>query len=65
MSGGLIAGIVGITVVSGVIIGAFGSMAYMRVRQRRKAQAQVAFEAALQEQGLGLDETFEQVRHDS
>ena len=63
MSGGVIAAIVGITIVSGVIIGAFGSLVYMRLRQRRKAQAQVAFEAALQEQGLGLDETFEQVSH--
>ncbi len=28
---------------------------------RRKAQAEVAFEAALQDSGLGLDDAFEQV----
>jgi len=34
---------------------------YQMHRARRKAQAEVAFEAALQDSGLGLDDAFEQV----
>ena len=30
-------------------------------KARRKAEAEVAFEAALQDSGLGLDDAFEQV----
>ena len=35
--------------------------AFQMVKSRRKAQAEAAFDAALQDSGLGLDDAFEQV----
>lgn len=47
--------------VSSFILGLAVFAVYQMHRARRKAQAEVAFEAALQDSGLGLDDAFEQV----
>ena len=43
------------------MMAALAVVAYTRHKARRKAQAEVAFDAALQDSGLGLDDAFEQV----
>ena len=42
-------------------MGALAVLGFRWHKARRKAQAEVAFEAALQDSGLGLDDAFEQV----
>lgn len=42
-------------------MGALAVLGFKWHKARRKAQAEVAFEAALQDSGLGLDDAFEQV----
>ena len=63
MSGGAIAGIVVAASLSSFLLGLAVFAGYQMHRARRKAQAEVAFEAALQDSGLGLDDAFEQVCH--
>ena len=43
------------------MMAALAVVAYTWHKARRKAQAEVAFDAALQDSGLGLDDAFEQV----
>ena len=46
------------------LLGALAVLGWQWRKARLKAQAEVAFEAALQDSGLGLDDAFEQVsRH--
>lgn len=45
------------------MLAALAVLGYKWHKARRKAQAEVAFDAALQDSGLGLDDAFEQVRH--
>jgi len=61
LSGGAIASIIVAASVSSFILGSAVFAVYQMHRARRKAQAEVAFEAALQDSGLGLDDAFEQV----
>ena len=56
-----IALIVTSTILSCTLMGALAVLGYKRHKARRKAQAEVAFQAALQDSGLGLDDAFEQV----
>ena len=44
-----------------IVLGGAIAAAAHYVKARRRAQAEVAFEAALQDSGLGLDDAFEQV----
>lgn len=48
-------------VLSCTLVGALAVVGYRWHKTRQKAQADVAFEAALQDSGLGLDDAFEQV----
>ena len=48
-------------VLSCTLVGALAVLGYKWHKTRQKAQADVAFEAALQDSGLGLDDAFEQV----
>ena len=43
------------------LLGGLAALGFQRLRAKRKAQQEVAFEAALQDSGLGLDDAFEQV----
>lgn len=43
------------------MMAALAVLGYKWHKARRKAQAEVAFDAALQDSGLGLDDAFEQV----
>lgn len=61
LSGGAVAGIVVAVGLTSFLLGLAVFAGYQRHRARRKAQAEVAFEAALQDSGLGLDDAFEQV----
>lgn len=47
---------------AGVVLGFTVTTIMFVMRDRRKAQAEANFEAALQDSGLGLDEAFEQVK---
>ena len=49
------------TLLSCILMGALAVLGFKWHKARRKAQAEVAFEAALQDSGLGLDDAFEQV----
>lgn len=60
LSGGAIASIIVAASVSSFILGLAVFAVYQMHWARRKAQAEVAFEAALQDSGLGLDDAFEQ-----
>ncbi|KAL3159822.1 hypothetical protein ABBQ38_010225 [Trebouxia sp. C0009 RCD-2024] len=48
------------TMLSCVMMAALAVLGYKWHKARRKAQAEVAFDAALQDSGLGLDDAFEQ-----
>ena len=48
-------------VLGSTLLGGLAALGFQRLRAKRKAQAEVAFEAALQDSGLGLDDAFEQV----
>ena len=61
LSGGAIAGIVGAASLCSFLLGLAVFAGYQIYKARRKAQAEYAFEAALQDSGLGLDDAFEQV----
>lgn len=63
MSGGAIAGIVVAASLCSFLLGLAAFAAYQVQKARRKAQAEIAFEAALQDSGLGLDDAFEQVSY--
>lgn len=63
LSGGAVAGIVVAVSLTSFLLGLAVFAGYQRHRARRKARAEVAFEAALQDSGLGLDDAFEQVCH--
>ena len=63
LSGGAVAGIVVAVGLISFLLGLAVFAGYQMHRARRKAQAEVAFEAALQDSGLGLDDAFEQVCH--
>lgn len=49
------------TIGVGVLLGITITTIVFVARNRRKAQANATFEAAMQDSGLGLDEAFEQV----
>lgn len=47
-------------VLGSTLLGGLAALGFQRLRAKRKAQQEVAFEAALQDSGLGLDDAFEQ-----
>lgn len=60
LSGGAIAGIVVAASLCSFLLGLAVFAGYQIYKAQRKAQAEYAFEAALQDSGLGLDDAFEQ-----